>query len=295
MEPTNSPQNNHKGLGSHRIPWHWINQKALICFISLFAVLLGLGVSTKVYAQAEVLAGPAAGSKQFKAFIANQMIYPETAKAARTEQNIRLKYRIEIDGTATYLRTIDGSDPALINEAKRLIKRVVWSPAQLKNVNVPTEIELEVDFNLKKYARNVKRRGYETFVANYEVDTCSKVFVMRELEKAAIPDFGGAKNLGEYLEKNLVYPDYARKQGITGIVRVKFIIEPNGTTSNYIVSEHVAMGCTEEAIRVLEAIKWRPAFAAGKAVRSWNSASIRFGGASNDFKFQPANQFNSAF
>ena len=98
-----------------------------------------------------------------------------------------------------------------------------------------------------------------------------------------------------YLDKNLVYPDYAKKQGISGIVKIKFVIETNGHTSNYIVLQNVPMGCTEEAMRVLEGIHWKPAFFGGKAVRSWNSASIRFGELSNDFKFQPANQFNSAF
>jgi outer membrane biosynthesis protein TonB len=295
MEPTNSPQlhvkpNSSKcrksnGLGRKRPFWKlWV---LLLTFYMAFCI--------KTYAQTELAAGPAAGSKQFKALIANEMVYPPLAKAKGIEQTIVLKYRIEVDGTATFLRTIDGNDSSLIIEAKRLINRVIWNPAQTKNQKTPSELDIEIDFNLKKYARMVKRRGYELFTADYEVDTSCKVFVMRELEKAALPDFGGPKNLAAYIEKNLAYPEYARKQGIAGIVRVKFIIEPSGATTNYIVTEHVPMGCTEEAIRVLEAIKWRPAFAGGKAVRSWNSASIRFGDAGNDFKFQPANQFNSAF
>lgn len=265
-------------------------------FKLLLAVLMFyFAFAPYTYAQYEQMAGPAAGVKQFKTLIANEMIYPPSAKASGIEQTIVLKYRIGVDGTAVFIRTVEGKDSALIKEAKRLIKRIIWSPAQTKDQKVASDLDIEIDFDLKKYARMVKRRGYEVFAADYEIDTSSKVYTMRELEKAALPDFGGPKNLGAYIEKNLVYPEHARRQGIAGIVRVKFIIEPSGHTTNYIVTEHVPMGCTEEAIRVLEAIKWRPAFAGGKAVRSWNSASIRFGDGGNDFKFQPANQFNSAF
>ena len=295
MEHTNNPQHHAKPILGNCIKSNGISGNLTywkVCRLFLSFCLVFVTTSS---AQTEFPAGPAAGSKQFKALIANEMIYPPLAKANGIEQTFVLKYRIAIDGTPIYLRTLEGSDSSLLQEAKRLIKRVIWEPAQIKNQKVASELEIEIDFNLKKYSRMVKRRGYELFTADYEIDTSSRVYMMRELEKAALPDFGGPKNLAAYIEKNLAYPEYARKQGIAGIVRVKFIIEPSGATTNYIVTEHVPMGCTEEAIRVLEAIKWRPAFAGGKAVRSWNSASIRFGDTGNDFKFQPANQFNSAF
>jgi hypothetical protein len=268
-------------------------RSAYFRFIFLFLILLtAVGF---VSGQTEIPAAPAAGQKQFKSFIHSEMIYPESAWAKTIEETIELKFRVEVDGTLSQMQVKSGSDPDLINEAKRLIKMVVWSPAQTRGMNVPSFTEAEVDFNLKKYGRIVKRRGYDVPTYEYPVDTSSYIRSVREIDKAAIPDFGGSRNLAMYLDKNLVYPDYAKKQGISGIVKIKFVIETNGHTSNYVVLQNVQMGCTEEAMRVLESIHWKPAFFGGKAVRSWNSASIRFGELSNDFKFQPANQFNSAF
>ncbi len=86
-----------------------------------------------------------------------------------------------------------------------------------------------------------------------------------------LPEFpGGRKALGKYVDsgKNHKYPKEARKNGIEGKVIVQFVINEDGTCSNFNVIKGIGYGCDEEAVRAFKKMpKWNPGLVKGKPVK----------------------------
>ncbi|MFM6975838.1 MAG: TonB family protein [Sphingobacteriaceae bacterium] len=84
------------------------------------------------------------------------------------------------------------------------------------------------------------------------------------------PEFkGGNKKWLKYLNRNLKYPARAQEQHVQGRVFVSFIIEPNGSLSNFKLIRGIGSGCDEEAMRVLKnSPDWKPGILDGKPVRT---------------------------
>jgi len=89
--------------------------------------------------------------------------------------------------------------------------------------------------------------------------------------------FGGATTWSKFLSKNLRYPEMAIDQHIQGKVWVSFIIEKDGTLSNFKVVKGVGYGLDEEALRVLKlAPAWKPGIQNGQPVRVQYNIPINF-------------------
>lgn len=93
-----------------------------------------------------------------------------------------------------------------------------------------------------------------------------------------MPEFpGGYAALLKYLSDNIVYPKQAKEAGISGIVYVTFVIEPDGSVSSVASLRGVPGGCTEEAERVVKSMPdWNPGKQRGKSVRVRMNLPVKF-------------------
>jgi protein TonB len=85
-----------------------------------------------------------------------------------------------------------------------------------------------------------------------------------------LPEFpGGMKALGKYVDgKNHHYPEEARKNKIEGKVMVQFIINADGTCTDFKVVKGIGYGCDEAAVDAFKKMpKWKPATVNGQPVR----------------------------
>lgn len=88
---------------------------------------------------------------------------------------------------------------------------------------------------------------------------------------------GGQKELAKYLGSQLRYPVQARQNNIQGKVYIGFIVEKNGSLSDFKVIKGIGSGCDEEAIRVLKSSPaWKPGIAGGKLVRTSYTLPITY-------------------
>lgn len=79
---------------------------------------------------------------------------------------------------------------------------------------------------------------------------------------------GGYHRFYKYLSKQIKYPSKARRMGLEGKVWVEFVVERNGTLTQFKVLEGIGGGCGQEAIRVLKvAPKWQPGKQRGVPVK----------------------------
>jgi TonB family protein len=93
-----------------------------------------------------------------------------------------------------------------------------------------------------------------------------------------MPEFlGGDFALHQYIEANLVYPDTAIKNNIQGIVRVRFVIEEDGSISNAKIVRPLGYGLDEEVLRLINSMpKWKSGENNGKAIRVPFQIPIKF-------------------
>ena len=74
------------------------------------------------------------------------------------------------------------------------------------------------------------------------------------------PSFpGGESALRDFISKNLRYPIFAKENGIQGRVQVSFIVEKDGSLTDFVITESKDPSLDKEAIRVLQSMpKWNP-------------------------------------
>ncbi len=88
---------------------------------------------------------------------------------------------------------------------------------------------------------------------------------------------GGPSALQDYIRRNQIYPEAAKKANISGRVFVAFIVNTDGSIQNVDLLKGIGMGCDEEAIRLVKRMpKWIPGKLDSKIVRVKYNLPIAF-------------------
>ena len=96
------------------------------------------------------------------------------------------------------------------------------------------------------------------------------------VETVPIPS-GGMAGWSAYLSANLGYPTTARRKGVEGTVIVTFVVNTDGTVSDFELLKGIGGGCDEEALRIVRSSpKWTPGMQDGKVVRTRMGLPINF-------------------
>lgn len=101
-----------------------------------------------------------------------------------------------------------------------------------------------------------------------------EVFMVAE----QMPEFpGGMKELLKFLQDNLKYPENAMKNNVQGRVIVQFVVEKDGTLTEFKVARSVDPDLDAEALRVLQTMpKWKPGMQKGQVVRVKFTVPVSF-------------------
>jgi TonB family protein len=93
-----------------------------------------------------------------------------------------------------------------------------------------------------------------------------------------MPDLiGGVDVLFRFIKKTLAYPNDAVINNIEGTVEITFLVNIDGSLSDFKVARGIGHGCDEAAVEVLKkSPKWRPGRFNGRAVKMPASVSILF-------------------
>jgi protein TonB len=107
-----------------------------------------------------------------------------------------------------------------------------------------------------------------------EEEDFDKEFIIVENQPEPV---GGMGAFMQYLQKNLKYPEQARRMNVEGKVFVQFVIDKDGSPTDITVLKGIGSGCDEEAVRVIKNMpKWQPGKQRGKPVRVRMSLPITF-------------------
>lgn len=102
----------------------------------------------------------------------------------------------------------------------------------------------------------------------------SEPLIISEIE----PIFpGGNSAMIRYIQRNYRYPDPARNNSIEGVVIVRFVVNPDGSLSNFKVVKGIGYGCDQEAMRLIKGMPgWVPGEQNGTKVPVYRTIPITF-------------------
>ena len=235
------------------------------------------------------------GKQALKDLIKNELVYPESSRTAKIEGIVVIKFIVKSDGTTNEVKISESVSPEIDNEAIRLFNYLLWIPANTDGKFTEENSELEIRFKLKKYTKLIKQRGYDKIeYPHLPVDKRFTIYETKDLTQLPKPVFDNPDfKFNDFIGQNLKYPDLAKKQGVSGVVELFFVIEPSGNISNIKTEQHVGAGCNEEAIRLVKLIKWFPGLKDGIAVRTSTTIKITFNlHDSENLRYVPSNYSN---
>lgn len=102
-----------------------------------------------------------------------------------------------------------------------------------------------------------------------EEDEEPEIFVIVEQMPELIGGLAG-------LQKNIKYPEIAKRANVSGRVFVQFIVDEQGNVIDPVVTRGIGAGCDEEAIRAVRMAKFKPGRQRGTNVRVKMSLPITF-------------------
>ena len=107
-----------------------------------------------------------------------------------------------------------------------------------------------------------------------KADTKDEVFMVVE----QMPEFpGGIQELMSFLSKNIKYPASAMAKNVQGRVIVQFVVEKDGTPTEFKVIRSVDPDLDAEALRVMKEMpKWKPGMQRGQVVRVKYTVPVTF-------------------
>ncbi|MCK5839010.1 MAG: energy transducer TonB [Bacteroidales bacterium] len=221
---------------------------------------------------------PYGGQSQLKQFIKDEMVYPQEAIDNQVQGAVGVLVSIDETGKVTNMEVFENVDPLIDDEAVRILRKILWDPASYSGAATSSSYSVRIKFNIKKYFRNVKERGYVEHLFPFRpVDQSNDIYNYHELD--SIPQLiftSPSMTLAKFITNNIEYPKEAMQHNLSGTQTINFIIEPNGRVSNIRPKEYIGAGCCEEAVRLVKLMSWYPGIKNEKAVRVRSGISIQF-------------------
>ncbi len=270
-----------------------LKTKLHIIFCLFIACVL---IRPMVFSQQQSPAKFLGGENELDAFISMEMVYPEKALKNDVEGTVTMNFHVLKNGKVGNAEIPKPVSEEIDAEALRILHKTLWEPAREMGNPVISTQQLSIKFSIRKYKKLCRKRGYKTPpLPATKIDSSNKVYAVRNVHRAPKPEFKKAQSLSSFISENLKYPDAAFRKGISGTVGLTFIVEPHGSASHIVVSDPLGGGCSQEAVRILKKIPWKPGMKNDQAVRTRMTLEFDFRLPQNqDMQYVPSNP-NSAF
>jgi protein TonB len=206
-------------------------------------------------------AEPQGGFEGFYEYVKANLRYPEAARQNATEGKVYVEFIVEKDGSASSFKVLKGVGHGCDEEATRVVRGMPkWTPGQQNGHVIRQRIVMPISFQLNGPEAPDKAK----LVAQAKPDQ-NGVFTI--VEQSATP-VGGFESVIKHLQTNLKYPQAARDAKTEGKVYIEFIVQTDGTLSEFKMLKGIGHGCDEEALRVMASLpKWEPGRHQGQVVK----------------------------
>lgn len=218
------------------------------------------------------------GEKALLNFIAENVVYPQSAKDKNISGRVFVTFVVEKDGSVSDVKLLRGIGKECDEEAMRVVKAMPkWKPGMDEGKPVRVSYALPIHFRLddngKRSEYDVVEKVENKIVVDHDADPIPSQQSKTDGETFQIvdqmPEFpGGEKALLNFIAENIVYPQSAKDKNISGRVFLSFVIDKDGSVTDVKVMRGIDKECDAEAMRVVKAMpKWKPGMNEGKPVR----------------------------
>lgn len=212
--------------------------------------------------------------------IQENLKYPEVGRQAGIEGKMILHVLINKNGEVEdvkVLKSMEAETAGFEEAAIAAAKSVRWRPAKFEGNPVKVWVALPIVFKLGDRLSELQMGGpvpatSETALQP-ERSTEGETNLFRTFfDEVPKPSGGFAA-----IQKNLKYPEIARKAGIEGNVIVHVLISEDGDViDTRVLKSFGHNGCDEAAVNALKSVRWEPAVQAGKPVKAWVAIPVVF-------------------
>ena len=239
-------------------------------FTILAAILMAASTmaNDSIYVVVEVAPEFEGGQAAMFKYIADSVVYPDSALAQGAQGKVYCEFVVEPDGSLSNIKVVrSAKNEWLDREAVRVIASMPkWKPGTIGGQAVRARYVIPVIFKIQTPP------AQQPETVNEEDET---VFVVIE----QMPEFpGGQQAMFKYLSENVKYPVIARENGIQGTCIVQFVVNKDGSIVDVtVVRSGGDPSLDKEAIRVIKTMpKWRPGMHKGKPVRVKYTVPVTF-------------------
>ena len=232
------------------------------CMLSMYAQE-HVETNDSIYKMAEIAPSFGNGEADIFKYIAEHVVYPDSALAQGAQGMVCCEFVVEKDGSLSQLKVVRSAHNEWLDaEAVRVISSMPqWNAGRIGGMPVRTRYFLPVNFKIQALPNALTNKSDD------------------EMQVDKMPEFpGGQAGLDAYIEANLKYPYEAMVNNIQGQAVVSFIVETNGTVSETIISRSSGDRLLDaEATRIVHTMpKWTPAEKDGKPIRVQCEVPISF-------------------
>lgn len=217
----------------------------------------------KIYTAVDEMPEFPGGGKELMTYLTKNIKYPQAAHEAGIEGRVIVSFVVEKEGKITNCQVVKSVDPALDQEALRLINTFpAWTPGKNNGEVVRTKYTLPISFQLKKKSATESNNNNPIHPEKHKGEV---VYSMSEV----MPEYpGGISALLAFLNQHVKYTEHAKQNKIEGRVIVAFVVEKDGTPANFKIIKSLEPSLDNETLRVVSLMeKWNPGTKDGEPVQ----------------------------
>lgn len=240
----------------------------------LLLLASGLGFAQTGF-NVDVLPSNVGGKEEFRRLFEQELIYPKGSLAKKVDGKVTISFILNKDSTVSDVKVTESPAKDIEKEALRIFKLYQWVPAVKNGLFVSTPWSVSFNFDSGKYHKICKERGFTQFKYLPKMKVDSSLVIYKAAEQMPMYQ-KGTFALQDFIKENLEYPRQAQLSNIQGTVMVRFVVEPSGLPTNIGIEKSVGGGCDQEALRIIQMIKWYPAKNGDQLVRAQMTFPIYF-------------------
>ena len=161
------------------------------------------------------------GEQGFNNFLVHNIRYPKAARDSNIQGRVYLSFIVEKDGSLSNIKTLRSPDQALADEAKRVLSiSPHWSPGIQNGKPVRVQYTVPINFSLGDKPK-------QTLVQ------------LPELQR--------------FVLANLIYPESAKKDGLSGEVTFSFVVKGDQTIASPTILRSSNLEANEEILKAFAA------------------------------------------
>lgn len=241
------------------------------------------------------------GPEALNNFVMKNMQYPEDAKQSGIQGTVNVRFVVNAEGKVENPQIDHSISTGLDKEALRITNLLPnFTPGTRNGVNASIDYVLPIVFKLNYKLKSQRvdstkqvrsNASQEVQINNIKPIPISADSIRKERQSLEKPDKdgiyqmaekmpqfpGGEKALLEYINQHLKYPRIAQRNGIQGVVVIRFVVSENGNVKNVNVLRGFDADCDYEALRVITNLpNFIPAEQKGEKVSVYFTIPIMF-------------------